>query len=267
MKHRKQSYILSYPHSLGERIYSLVLGPLLIVTVLFFVLRYFNLTSGTFSGISYSDLGTATALTLYRLVVAYVVALIVAVPLALFVTNSSFTERIFLPMFDILESIPILAFFPIIIIFFIKLNMLNGAAIFILFLSMLWNIVFTLIGGLKIIPKDITYAAYVFKIRGIKYIRQVVLPAIFPEIVTGSILAVAQGWNLIIVAEVMHVYIPNGTAQDDLFGLGSILVKSASSGQTDLFIASLAIMILIIAITNFLVWQKLLHYAQRFKFE
>ena len=132
---------------------------------------------------------------------------------------------------------------------------------------MLWNIVFTLIGGIKIIPKDILYAAFTFNIRGWKYLRQVLLPAIFPEIVTGSILAFAQGWNLIIVAEVMHVYIPHGTESQDLFGLGSILVKSATNGQNDLFISTLVVMILIIAIFNFFIWQKLLHYAQRFKFE
>lgn len=267
MKHHKQSSFLSYPHSLGEKVYSLILGPLLLVLAVFVALKLFHLTPGTFKDISLSDLGLATFLTLYRLAFAYAIALVIAIPLAILATSSAFAEKIFLPMFDILESIPILAFFPVVIIFFVKLDFLNGAAIFILFLSMLWNIVFTLIGGLKIIPKDITYAAEVFKIRGIRYIRQIILPAIFPEIITGSILAVAQGWNLIIVAEAIHVYIPNATTHDDLFGLGSILVRSAENGQTDLFIASIAVMIVIIAALNFLVWQKLLHYAGRFKFE
>jgi len=256
-----------YPRTLGEKIYGLFIGPLLVVGIVFVALKFFHLTPGTFSGISFSDLGLAAGLTLYRLMLAFAVSLIIAVFLALFVTSSPVIEKIFLPMFDILESVPILAFFPIIIIFFIKFDFLNGAAIFILFMTMLWNIVFTLVGGLKIIPKDIIYAAEVFKIKGLNYIRKVILPAIFPEMVTGSILAVAQGWNLIIVAEVMHVYIPNGSPSSDLFGLGSILVKAASNGQTDLFLAALAVMIIIIAILNFFIWQKLIHYAERYKFD
>jgi ABC-type anion transport system duplicated permease subunit len=94
-----------------------------------------------------------------------------------------------------------------------------------------------------------------------------VLPAISPEIVTGSILAMAQGWNLIIVAEVMHTYIPAGTSAQDLFGLGSILVQSAVNGQNYLFVSTLLTMVLIIAVFNFFIWQKLLHYVQKFKFE
>ena len=166
MKHRKQSFALSYPLSLGEKLYSIVFWPLLIILTVFLSLKFFHLTPGTFKDISFLDLGLATSLTLYRLLLAYFVALAVAIPLSILATSSSLAEKIFLPTFDILESIPILAFFPIIIVFFIKFNFLNGAAIFILFLSMLWNIVFTLIGGLKIIPRDIVYAAEVFKIKG-----------------------------------------------------------------------------------------------------
>ncbi len=258
----------SYPISLGERVYSTLVGPLLAVALTVIALKLLSFSPvGNFSGISFNDLITATGLTLYRLFVAYILAVALAIPLALFATSSDVTEKIFLPAFDILESVPILAFFPVILLFFIRFGYLNGAAIFMLFLVMLWNIVFTVVGGLKVIPQDIVYAAFVFKIRGWNYIRQVIFPAIVPQIVVGSILAMAQGWNFIIVAEVMHVYIPNGTSAQDLFGLGSILVKAASRGQTDLFIVSITMMVFIIALINFFVWQKLLHYVQIFRFE
>lgn len=266
MRNQKHSSLISYPHTLRERLYSLFFMPLLVILVIFVGINFLDL-SGNHSQISFGTLGLAGLATTCRLLVAYFFAVAVAVPLAIFATKSPLLERIFLPVFDILESIPILAFFPILIILFIKFNFINGAAVFILFLSMLWNIVFTLIGGIKIIPKDILYAAFTFNIRGWKYIRQVILPAIFPELVTGSILAFAQGWNLIIVAEVMHVYIPAGSASQDLFGLGSILVQSATSGQNYLFLCTLVVMILIIALFNFFIWQKLLHYAQKYKFE
>ena len=258
---------LSYPVSLVQRLYSIFLGPLLVVGLMLVAVRFFAITPGLHEIISVHDLLLAAALTIGRIGLAYALAVIVAIPLALLVTKNSFTEKIFLPSFDILQSVPILAFFPILILIFIRFGFLNGAAIFILFLSMLWNIVFTLVGGLKIIPVDITYAARVFGLKGFAYFDKMILPAIIPQLVTGSILAVAQGWNIIIVAEVLHVYIPGGTSADDLFGLGSLLVRASANGQTQLFMVAVAVMVFIIALVNFFVWQKLLKYAQRFRFE
>ncbi len=266
--HRHRHSAISYPISLSQRLYTFFVGPLLVVLILFIVVKFFSGSSfAIVEKFSLDDLVKALLATSLRLLIAYILALVVAVPLALFATSSRSAETIFLPVFDILESVPALAFFPILIVFFVRLDFLNGAAIFILFLSMLWNIVFTLVGGLKIIPKDIKDAAQIFGIRGWNYFRKVLLPAIFPELVTGSILAVAQGWNITIIAEVLHVYIPGGNASHDLFGIGSILVQAASGGKTDLFIVALVLMVLMIALLNFFLWQKLLRYAERFKFE
>ena len=267
MQHRKQKTGLSYPISLPARLYSIFFSPfLLLVLVILAGTLLFHIPIES-AHVDFSYLFLALLYTFGRLVIAFVLALIVSVTLAFLATASEWTERILLPLFDILESIPTLAFFPIIIIFFVNSNLLNLAAIFILFLSMVWNIVFTAVGGLKIIPRDIKFAAQIFKITKISYFTKVLLPAIFPELVTGSILAFAQGWNIIIIAEVLHVYIPNGTSADDLFGIGSILVQTISNGQNGLFFAALSVMILAIALMNFFIWQKLLHVSRRFKFE
>lgn len=266
--HHHRHFVISYPISLAQKLYTLLFEPILFVLILFIVVKFLSHAPLTISNtFSISDLINALLFTSGRLLIAYVLALICAIPLALLCTSSPKAESIFLPVFDILESVPVLAFFPVLIIFFVKFNFLTGAAIFVIFLSMLWNIVFTLVGGLKIIPQDIKGAAKVFGLRDWSYLRKVILPAIFPQLVTGSILAVAQGWNIIIVAEVLHVYIPNGTSSQDLFGIGSVLVGAAANGQNDLFIVALLLMILAIAFLNFFVWQKLLHYAERFKFE
>lgn len=238
--------------------------------VLIILAAVFLIGSSSFLPISTTSLGTlfmAAFATTSRLLVAYVCAIVVAVPLALVATRSRAFSSVLLPLYDVLESLPILAFFPIIVLFFINANFLEGAASIILFLSMLWNIVFTLVGGLQVIPRDITYAARVFGLRGFRYMYKVLLPSVFPQFVTGSILAFAQGWNLVIVAEAIHAYVPEGGSATDLFGLGSILVQSAASGDHSVFIAALMVMIGFIAFLNLFVWQRLLIYAQRFRFE
>lgn len=209
----------------------------------------------------------AIAATMVRLLAAYVLAVLVAIPLALWAERSATFEAVLLPVYDVLESIPNLAILPLLAMFFLRLHALDAAAIVILFLNMLWSIVFALIGGLKVIPKDVIAAAKIFGLTRASYITRLILPAVFPQFVTGSILAVAAGWNLVVVAEALSVYAPSAGGTPDLYGIGSILVSTSAQGQGSAYLLAFATMIVIIALFNLLVWQKLLNYSQKFRFE
>jgi NitT/TauT family transport system permease protein len=265
--HSTRHITFSYPVSLWQRLHS-AFTPLILIAVLFIILKAASifpvLPSNTLTP---EQIGLALLATFFRLLIAYLCALVLSIPLALLVESSPLAERILLPVFDIAQSVPALAFFPLIIVLFIHVGFIEGAAVFIIFISMLWNIVFSLVGGLKVIPSDIKDAAKVFDIKGLSYLRRIIIPGIIPYIVTGSLLAWAQGWNIIIVAEVLHTYIPGGTANQDLFGIGNVLVKAAATGENGTFIIAILVMIAAIALINFFVWQKLLHYAERYKFE
>ncbi len=261
--HRK---MVSYTASLAQSIYTLLLVPLLAVVVAVVLLRGVGLAVPQ-EQVTLSYLLLALGATFVRLFIAYALALMVSLPLALLVTWSPRAERIFLPLFDIMQSVPVLAFFPVVIVFFVGWGLYSGAAIFILFLSMLWNIVFSLVGGLRVIPQDIPAAAVIFQVRGLSYVRKILLPAVTPYLITGSLLAFAQGWNIIIVAEVLHTYLPGSSTSTDLFGIGSLLVHAAAAGETQVFLWAIAVLVVAIALLNFFVWQKLLAYAERFKFE
>jgi NitT/TauT family transport system permease protein len=264
--HTPHHFGFSYPTSLSQRAHS-AFAPLGILILLFVILRFFSIFPVAAAPVSLDYIGWALLATLVRLFVAYIFALVLSVPLALLINKSPLMERIFLPVFDIAQSIPVLAFFPVVIVFFLRFGIPDGAAIFIIFLSMLWNIVFSLVGGMKVIPTDIKDAAHVFGIRGRDFLRRILIPATVPYLVTGSLLAWAQGWNIIIVAEVLHTYIPGGVPGQDLFGIGSILVNASSTGANSIFIIAILAMVGAIALMNFFVWQKLLHFSERFKFE
>lgn len=219
------------------------------------------------SQVSSLDLILASISSLERLLIAYCLALFFSVPLALLITLTPKVEKVLLPFFDVLESVPILVFFPVVVLVFLKIGSFEGAAIFILFMAMIWNLVFSMVGGLSTIPQDIKEASVLFRAKGLKKLWYITLPSIFPFIVTGSLLAFAQGWNILIIAEVIHNYIPGGTTAEDRFGLGSLLVNSSLQGNTSIFIASIAVLVLIITLFNFFVWQKLLKLSERYKFE
>lgn len=268
MKHYHTRYHFSYHTSARHRL-STVLGvTALIVLVLLFI--FHNLTPTrpfSLDAISVVDVFLATVATIWRLMVAYILAVLVAIPLVVASTSHPRAEKILLPIFDIFQSVPALAFFPVIILVFIKFNFFDGAAIFVLFMAMVWNLVFSMVGGIKTIPIDIQNAATVFGARGLNRLRFVTLPAIFPYIITGSLLAWGSAWTIIIVAEVLHNFIPNSSAATDLLGLGSLLADSAFQGNNLLFLISLLVMVVVISLMNYFVWQKLLHLGERYKFD
>jgi ABC-type nitrate/sulfonate/bicarbonate transport system permease component len=158
--------------------------------------------------IAFREIALGALNTLCRLVLAFFLALVVAVPLALFIASTPRTQRILLPLVDVFQSIPVLAFFPVVAVFFVAHHAFELAAVFVLFLSMLWNVVFPVIGGLQTIPDDIHSAALVFKVRGWNKFRYITLPALFPFMVTGLLLAWAQGWTIVITAMNIAVWQP-----------------------------------------------------------
>ena len=268
IRHYHHHYHFSYLTSKKRHFTSLIVVLTVITIILILLFKFLNPQSEVnLKDLSYQDILLASFNTLFRLFVSYVFALVLSIPIALFITKSPKTERIMLPVSDIIQSIPILAFFPVIVLAFIKLHAIEGAVIFILFMAMLWNLVFSMIGGLKTIPEDILSAAKIFGLKGFKKLWYITIPSIFPYIITGSLLAWAQGWSILIVAEALHSYIPNGSMSQDPLGLGSLLVNSFYGGQNSVFLASLAIMVVLITLINFFVWQKLLHLAERYKFD
>ena len=256
------------PISLLQRINLTLFIPLALIIITALVIGIHFIPALALVPIPWGMLVGGVAATFLRLLAAYTLSLIIAVPLAIWTQTNRKVEQIMLPIFDVLESVPVLVFFPVVIIFFVKLQMLNTAAIFIIFVSMLWTIVFNVISGFKLVPQDIFSVAHVFKISGLRKLREIILPAIFPSIIVGSLLAWAGGWNIIIVAEVLHTYVPTGTTPvKDLFGIGSILVNASANNDRLVFLAAVIVIIITITLLNVIVWQRLLRTSEKFKFE
>lgn len=255
------------PKTLLERLHFAII-PVVSVLFLFALLSAVSLYPfGSVPSLPAPYIAGAFFATLGRLCTAYILALVAAIPLVMLSRRGLLAEKIFLPFFDVMQSIPVLAFFPLLAGIFLQFGLAEAAAVFVIFLAMLWNIVFSLVAGLKAIPRDISWAAHVFGVKGFAYARRVLLPAVTPALVTGSLLAWAQGWNIIIVAEVLRTYIPLGTGADDLYGIGSVLVDSVAAGETGTFAAAVVFLVGAIALINFFVWQRLLNHAEKYRFE
>lgn len=207
----------------------------------------------------------AAGFSLARLLGTYIICLAVSLILAIWLASSPKSERIAMPVFDLIQNIPPLAFYPLAVLVFIRVGLLEGAAVFVLFTVMLWPLLFGLIGAVGQIPLDIKYAARIFGAQKLKYVRYIILPAVFPVTVTSSIVSWGIGWNLLVVAE----WIRYGKTNVQLQGLGGLLNQATAGGAVDkvLFSATLLMILVVVFIIHYFVWRPLLKASEKYKFD
>jgi len=114
------------------------------------------------------------------------------------------------------------------------------------------------IAGATAIPQDLRYTTTMLQLNGWQRWRTLILPALFPYIVTGAITASGGAWNASIVAE--HV-IFNGRTYN-VTGIGSVIAQATASGNYGLLLAGTLSMVFAVVLLNRLVWRRLYELAE-----
>ncbi|HIH20818.1 TPA: ABC transporter permease subunit [Candidatus Micrarchaeota archaeon] len=206
-----------------------------------------------------------------RIAIAYVIALVWTLAAAILIMRSKKLQDFFIPIFDVAQSIPAIALLPFIVV--TVLHFVGGGlgiefvAIILILTGSQWYLLFNIIGAIRSIPADLTEASSAFGIRDLKYVRQVLLPAIFPGIILGSIQAWGGAWNALIVSEyIIYEQCPGGVCSVN--GLGSFLnVATAQWADSGIVVLTVALMSLVVIVVNNLVWKRLFTMAEKYRFE
>ncbi len=191
-----------------------------------------------------------------RVVASFAICLAISLPLAIHISRSSRASRAGLPIIEVIASFPATALFPVIIFQLIPYLSAEGAAILMLMTGMMWYLFFNILSGVRSLPPDLTEAARAYNVRGWKFFRRVLLPGIFPALITGSITAFGGGWNTLIVAEYLNV---GAGKQLSLLGLGQLIdigYALGTPGEALMAAALFALVGTVIAI-NELIWKPL----------
>jgi NitT/TauT family transport system permease protein len=217
---------------------------------------------------SFTILLTDSLASIYRMFVALGISFVVAIVVGITAAAKPLASRIIIPVIDILQSVPILGFFPVAIAFFIAL--FNGspvgvelAAIFLIFSSMVWNMIFSVYESVLLIPSDLQETSRAFRANPILLFRRLYLPAITPKLIYNSMMSWSGGWYFLTAAEIISL----GSSTYTLPGLGSLLSASVSAGQYPLAFATLGMLVSVVLIVDFLFWRPLESFANRFKYE
>jgi NitT/TauT family transport system permease protein len=220
------------------------------------------------SGLQRSELheaGMGLLATFVRVNLALLIGALWTIPAGVAIGFNPRLARIAQPLAQIAASVPATALFPVVLLILIRVGGgLGVGSIVLLLLGTQWYILFNVIAGAMAIPTDLKEACSVFRLEGWQRWRKLILPGIFPHLVTGLITASGGAWNASIVAEYFnfkgHIY--------TTIGLGATISQATDAGNFDLLLAATMIMAATVVTINRLVWRRLYRLAEtRFRLE
>jgi NitT/TauT family transport system permease protein len=173
--------------------------------------------------------------------------------------------RIVQPVAQVLASVPATAFFPILLIGLVQIGGgLGVGSIALMLLGTQWYILFNVIAGAMSIPSDLREVASLYRFTRWQRWTRLILPGIFPYLITGMVTASGGAWNASVFAEYSHL--KDRTLQT--IGLGAQIDAATDSGRFPILLLATILISLMVVTMNRLVWRRLYRLAEtRYKLE
>jgi NitT/TauT family transport system permease protein len=197
--------------------------------------------------------------TVARIIITLLLSVLWGVSFGTLAATNKVASFVLTPFIDLLQSIPILGYFPMVISFLFVLGPfgIELSVIVLLFTSMAWSVFFGVLGAISAIPTNIVESAKSFGFTGWRYIRHVILPAITPSVISGANLAWCDGWFFMIAAE--YIQYQGDIVPPPSGGLGYLLARTAYYYKDITLAAILLIYITFIVVYfNILTWHRLM---------
>ncbi|HSX92779.1 MAG TPA: nitrate ABC transporter permease [Hydrogenophaga sp.] len=149
-----------------------------------------------------NDVGLAWQMlaSLKRVAYGYALAVVAGVSLGVLVGQSTWALRGLDPLFQVLRTVPPLAWLPISLAGF---RDGHPSAIFVIFITAIWPIIINTSIGIRNIPDDYRNVARVIRLNGVEYFGKIMLPAAAPFIFSGLRIGVGLSWLAIVAAEML----------------------------------------------------------------
>ena len=215
-----------------------------------------------------ANLPEYAARTTLRMLIAMVLSLIFTFTYATLAAKSKHAERLLVPLLDILQSVPILGFISITVVFFMALapgRVLGAefAAIFAIFTSQAWNMAFSFYQSLRTVPTELVEASRNFRLSPWMSFWRVDVPFAMPQLIWNMMLSMSGSWFFVVASEAISV----GNTTITLPGVGSYIALAIE--HRDLVAVGYAIvtMLIVILIYDQVLFRPLVAWADRFRFE
>lgn len=206
--------------------------------------------------------------TVLRMLIALFFSLIFTFIFGSWAAKSRYAERIIIPCIDILQSVPILGFLSVAIVFFIGLfqGSLLGpecAAIFAIFTAQVWNMTLSFYQSLSAIPNDLREATSIFHLSAWQRFWRLEVSFAMPALLWNAMMSMSGSWVFLVASEAISV----GQYQITLPGIGSYIALAIAQQNLTAIAEVIIAMFVVIALYDQLMFRPLVAWAEKFKSE
>jgi NitT/TauT family transport system permease protein len=211
------------------------------------------------------QVGIGLLATFARVSVALMITLLWTIPLGVLIGTNRRLAAILQPMVQVVASIPATALFPVLLLVLLQApGGLNIAAITLMLMGTQWYLLFNVIAGAAAIPLDLRYTTDLLRLASFDRWRTLILPILFPYIITGSITASGGAWNASIVAE----HVEFGGQTYTTIGIGALIAQATGTGDYALLLVATLALVLTVVMINRTFWRQLYQLAEeRYRLE
>jgi NitT/TauT family transport system permease protein len=205
------------------------------------------------------------AATFLRVNAALLISALWTIPMGVAIGFNPRLSRIVQPLAQVLASVPASAFYPILLIGLMQIGGgLGIGSIALMLLGTQWYILFNVIAGAMSIPSDLREVARLYRFNRWQRWTRLILPGIFPYLITGMVTASGGAWNASVLAE--YAKIKDRTYQT--LGLGAEISSATDHGQFAIILVATILVAVLVVTMNRLVWRRLYRLAEtRYKLE
>ena len=205
------------------------------------------------------------AATFLRVNAALLISAAWTIPVGVAIGLNTRLARVVQPLAQILASVPATAVFPILLVGLVQIGGgLGIGSITLMLLGTQWYILFNVIAGAMSIPSDLREVSSLYGFTRWQRWTKLILPGIFPYLITGIVTASGGAWNASVMAEYSHV---KGRTLE-VIGLGAQIDTATDSGRFPILLLATILIALMVVTMNRLVWRRLYRLAEtRYKLE
>src|SRR4249919_2889397 len=208
------------------------------------------------------------ARTTLRMLVALAFSLLFTFTYATLAAKSRRAELLLIPLLDILQSVPILGFVSVTIVFFMSLapgRVLGAefAAVFAIFTSQAWNMAFSFYQSLRTVPTELVEASHMFRLSAWMQFWRVEVPFAAPQLIWNMMVSMSGSWFFVVASEAISV----GNTTVTLPGVGSYIALAIEQKNLAAVGWAIGAMLVVILLYDQLLFRPLVAWADRFRFE
>jgi len=207
-----------------------------------------------------------TAYSWIRMSLALVVSIIFSWAVGIAAARNKTANAIIIPVLDVLQSIPILGFFPVVLVVFVALFPgwvgVNIAVIFLIFTSMSWNIAFAVYEAVLSIPQEYLDLVSLEKLGLWRRITELYIPASWSKVAYNSVVSWSVGLFYLISSEIFSLGTKNYQVSN---GIGVDIANYSSLGLWGTYAVALSVFIFAVILTRFFFLGPFSSWSEKFK--